>query len=548
MSAKEEAMNDHKRPKVSIFDSTLRDGAQGEGISFSVLDKLKIVQLLDDLGIEYVEAGNPGSNPKDLEFFREVSSLDLKSVKLVAFGSTRRRNTKASDDANLASLLTADTPYVSIFGKSWDFQVTDIIRTTLKENLAMISDTVAYMTSCNKKVIFDAEHFYDGYIENEKYAIETIRAAVDAGAVSIALCDTRGGTVPSLIGSITRRIVDMFEGVEIGIHAHNDISCADASSLIAVENGARSVQGTLVGFGERCGNANLSTIIPSLQLKMGYDVISPEALSHLTLTAHSLSEIANVSIPHGTAYVGRSAFTHKGGMHIDGIGKNPRSFEHIQPELVGNERRVLMSEVSGRATILKQIKKYAPHLEKDAPETKKIIDSLKRLEMSGYQFEGAESSFELIIAKHLGKYTPFFTLDHYKTFGEMPNNGQTETSHTAVVKVFVNKESAIEVAQGDGPVHALDKALRKVLNNFYPQLSQIHLSDYKVRVLDSLNASAATVRVLIETTDGECSWSTVGVSTDLIEASWMALVDSIEYRLMKEGVIPSSTHTKGEHV
>ena len=541
-------MNNSTKEKVAIFDSTLRDGAQGEGISFSVLDKLKIVQLLDDLGIDFVEAGNPGSNPKDLEFFHEVSSLNLKCVKLVAFGSTRRRNTLASEDANLASLLSANTPYVSIFGKSWDFQVTDIIKTTLKENLAMISDTVSYLVGQGKQVIFDAEHFYDGYLENKKYALQTIQVAIDAGAKSIALCDTRGGTVPTSIAAITKEVIHKFPTVEFGIHAHNDISCADASSLAAVESGARVVQGTLVGFGERCGNANLATIIPTLQLKMGYDVISSHALSQLTLASHSLSEIANISIPHGTPYVGRSAFTHKGGMHIDGIGKNPRSFEHIQPELVGNERRVLMSEVSGRATILKQIKKYAPHLEKDAPETKKIIDSLKRLEMSGYQFEGAESSFELIIAKQLGKYTPFFTLDHYKTFGEMPNTGESETSHTAVVKVFVNKVSAIEVAQGDGPVHALDKALRKVLNNFYPQLAQIHLSDYKVRVLDSLHASAATVRVLIETTDGECSWSTVGVSTDLIEASWKALVDSIEYRLMKEGVIPSSTHTKGEHV
>ena len=316
---------------------------------------------------------------------------------------------------------------------------------------------------------------------------------------------------------------------------------------MAVEAGARQVQGTLVGFGERCGNACLATIIPTLQLKMGFEVISDDALSHLTLVSHSVAEIANVSIPHGTPYIGRSAFTHKGGMHIDGIGKNPRSFEHIDPESVGNERRLLMSEVAGRASILKRINRYAPQLGKEAPETIQIIDTLKQMEMNGYQFEGAESSFELVIAKHLGKYKPYFELDHYKTLGEKPLTGGPETSHTAVVKVAVDGETAITAAQGDGPVHALDKALRKVLENFYPLLSTIHLTDFKVRVLDSEQASAAKVRVLIETTDGEYSWSTVGVSTDIIEASWMALVDSIEYKLMKEGVVPPTAHPQGEN-
>ncbi len=543
----------HNNNSVEIFDSTLRDGAQAEGISFSVLDKIKIVQLLDTLGVDYIEAGNPGSNPKDLEFFQEVQTLKLKNVKLVAFGSTRRRNSSASEDVNISSLISAGTKWVSIFGKSWDFQVTDIIKTTLKENLNMICDTIEYLVSKGKQVIFDAEHFYDGYIENKKYAIQTVLEAAKAGAKSIALCDTRGGTIPSVIRDATSDVVELFKkeypDVIIGIHAHNDSSCAEANSLIAVEMGARQVQGTLVGFGERCGNTNLATIIPTLQLKMGFDVLSSDQLASLTHISHSVAEIANISIPHGTPYIGRSAFTHKGGMHIDGVSKNPASFEHIPPEVVGNERRLLMSEVAGRATILKRIQKYAPHLDKDAPITKKIIDSLKQLEMSGYQFEGAESSFELVIAKILGKYTPYFTLDHYKTFGEMPiRGGESLTSHTAVVKVFVNKESAIEVAQGDGPVHAIDRALRKVLENFYPQLSSIHLSDYKVRVLDSMHASAAKVRVLIETTDGENTWSTMGVSTDLIEASWMALVDSIEYKLMKEGVVPSTHHTKGDTV
>ena len=536
--------------RIELFDSTLRDGAQGEGISFSVLDKIKIVQLLDEIGVDYVEAGNPGSNPKDLEFFREVSNLSLKNVKLVAFGATRRRNIDVTEDANLASLIQAGTDYVSIFGKSWDFQVTDIIRTTLEENLAMIRDTIGYMVSQGKGVIFDAEHFYDGYIENKEYALKTVLEAAEAGAQSIALCDTRGGTIPSIIADATREVVKLLENeypdLVIGIHTHNDISCAEASSLLAVEAGARQVQGTFIGFGERCGNANLATIIPSLQLKLGYDVLTPEALSHLTYTSHAIAEISNISIPHGTAYIGRSAFTHKGGMHIDGVSKNPKAFEHIAPEDVGNERRFLTSEVSGRSTILKQIQKYAPDLDKNAPQTTHIIDKLKTLEMEGYQFEGAESSFELVIAKELGKYTPFFSLDHYRTLGEMPPTGDAETSHTAVVKVFVNGQSAIEAAQGDGPVHALDKALRGVLETFYPCLAQIRLTDYKVRVLDSMHASAAKVRVLIETSEEEMSWSTMGVSTDIIEASWLALVDSIEYKLMKEGVIPASDHTKGE--
>jgi 2-isopropylmalate synthase len=536
--------------RISLFDSTLRDGAQAEGISFSVLDKLKIVKLLDDLGVDYAEAGNPGSNPKDLEFFQEVSKLQLNHVKLVAFGATRRRDIAVAEDANIISILSAQTDAVAIFGKSWDFQVTDIIRTSLKENLAMIRDTIAYLVSHGKEVIFDAEHFFDGYLANPTYAMETVMVAVEAGAASVALCDTRGGVIPSVIAKATKVVFDAlatdYPDVMIGIHTHNDCACAEASSLMAVESGARQVQGTLVGFGERCGNACLATLIPTLQLKMGLEVLSSEALSRLTLVARSVAEIANVSIPRGTAYIGRSAFTHKGGMHIDGIGKNPESFEHINPELVGNERRLLMSEVAGRAMVLKRIQRYAPELDKEAPQTKHIIDVLKNMEMNGYQFEGAESSFELVIAKHLGKHSSYFTLDHYKTFGERPLMGSSDTSHTAVVKVAVNGTSGIAVAQGDGPVHALDRALRKVLEDFYPSLKHIHLSDFKVRVLDSKDATAAKVRVLIETTDGETSWSTVGVSTDIIDASWLALVDSIEYKLMKEGVLPPNKQQEGD--
>lgn len=525
-----------------MFDSTLRDGAQAEGISFSVLDKLKIVKALDALGIDYVEAGNPGSNPKDLEFFQAVEKMNLNHVKLVAFGSTRRRDIHVSKDANIKSLVSANTKAVSIFGKSWDFQVTDIIRTTLEENIAMIFDTIKYLAEMDKEVIFDAEHFYDGYVENPEYAIKTIEAAADAGAASVVLCDTRGGSTPSYVYEVTKLVVDLFKekypNVDIGIHAHNDSSFADANSVMAVEAGARQVQGTLVGFGERCGNARLASIIPTLELKMDYEVLGAEALTRLFSVSRSIAEIANVSIHRGTPYIGKSAFAHKGGMHIDGIAKNPKSFEHIDPEAVGNSRRVLMSEVAGRATILKRIQRYAPLIDKEDQQTKDIMEALKQMEAEGYQFEGAESSFELIIAKHLGKYKPYFSLDHYKTFGERPLGSNPDEGHTAVVKVNVDGKSAIDVAQGDGPVHALDNALRKVLGDFYPILSTIHLTDYKVRVLDSQQASAAKVRVLIETSDSENSWSTIGVSTDIIEASWMALVDSIEYKLMKEGISP----------
>ena len=532
--------------RVFLFDSTLRDGAQAEGISFSVLDKLKIVKLLDELGVDFVEAGNPGSNPKDLEFFKEASKLKLAHAQLVAFGSTRRASIPIEEDLGTKHLLTAGTDVVSIFGKSWDFQVTDIIRTTLKENLQMIGDTIAYLVAQGKQVIFDAEHFFDGYSLNREYAIETVRSAIQAGATTVALCDTRGGSLPSFVARATADIVELVDSMQanviVGIHTHNDSSCADASSLLAVDSGARHVQGTLVGFGERCGNANLAAMIPSLQLKMGYEVLCEDSLAKLTLIARSVAEIANVGIPDGMPYVGLRAFTHKGGMHIDGISKNPESFEHINPELVGNERRLLMSEVAGRAMVLKRIQQYEPSIKKDDSRTKAIVDSLKRMELAGYQFEGAESSFELVICKHLGTYRPYFVLDHYKTFGEFPHLGGGEESHTAVVKVKVDGKSAIAVAQGDGPVHAMDKALRKVLEAFYPSLNSMHLSDYKVRVLDSRSATAARVRVLIETTDGTATWSTVGVSSDIIEASWMALVDSIEYKLMKEGIAPPEIH------
>lgn len=530
--------------KVELFDSTLRDGSQAEGISFSVQDKLKIVSLLDELGVAYIEAGNPGSNPKDLEFFRSASQLDLKHAKLVAFGSTRRRNISCAEDANLTSLLGANTPAVAVFGKSWDFQVTEIIRTTLDENLAMISDTVSYLKAAGREVIFDAEHFFDGYKSDSAYAMACLRAAVDAGASTLALCETRGGALPSEVYEATKAVVKEFcragasQQVKVGIHTHDDSGCAVASSLEAVRAGATHVQGTLLGFGERCGNACLATVAADLELKLGVEALPEGSLEQLTRICRAVAEIANVRIPHNVPYIGRSAFSHKGGMHIDGVTKNPASFEHIEPSAVGNERRMLMSEVAGRALLLQRIHRVAPELDKDDPRTKELMDTLKELEAEGYQFEGAESSFELVIRKHLGHWQPYFELVHYQTTGVHPLADESDETHTAVVKVRVDGQSAITAAEGAGPVNALDQALRKVLEQFYPALKKVHLTDFKVRVLDSKSATASKVRVLIESTDGDRSWSTVGVSRDIIEASWLALSDSIEYKLIADGTPP----------
>jgi 2-isopropylmalate synthase len=516
--------------KLTIFDSTLRDGAQGEGISFSVEDKLKILAVMDRMEIPYVEAGNPGSNPKDLEFFRRVAGLKLKHSRLAAFGSTRRRDIAVEDDANVQSMLVADTPVVVIFGKSWDFHVTDIIKTTLEENLKMIADTLGFFHKKGKEVIFDAEHFFDGYKNNPDYAIKALRAAAGAGASTLVLCDTNGGCLPLEIFEITRTVVESVPGVAIGIHCHNDSGVAVANSVMAVEAGATHIQGTFIGFGERCGNANLSSIIPTLQLKRKFRCLSDKALTLLTSAAIEVAEIANVIIPNGAPYVGRSAFAHKGGMHIDAVNKNPLSFEHVVPDSVGNERRILMSEVSGRSTILGRIQQVAPGLNKDSDETRRIIDRLKELEMEGYQFEGAESSFNLVIRKTLGQHKPFFTLDHFRVMAEQPGI-EGRDSCSAIIKIFVEGREEITAAQGDGPVNALDTALRKALDVFYPQLREIRLTDYKVRVLESGEATASRVRVLIESTDGAMQWTTVGVSTDIIQASWLALVDSIEYKL-----------------
>jgi len=520
--------------KLTILDSTLRDGAQGEGISFSVKDKIHICQALDELGIQYIEAGNPGSNPKDMEFFQEIKKIKLKNASVCAFGATRRKDTTCAQDAQIQSLLNAGTDTVVIFGKSWDFQVKEIIKTSLTENLAMIKETCAYLTKKGRTVFYDAEHFFTAYEQNKDYAFKTLQAAVEGGASIICLCETKGGFMIDECRKAVADVVATFGSkVKIGIHTHNDCGLAVANSLVAVSEGAVHVQGVLLGFGERTGNANLSTIIPDLQLKMGYECIPAANMKKLTAICNQIAEITNISMNQQSPYVGKSAFAHKAGMHIDAVLKNPFAYEHIEPEVVGNNRVFLMSEVAGRATIIEKINRFAPQIKKDDKIVEKIIARMKELEKQGYQFEGADGSFELMVRKVLGQYQPFFKLHYYTTNGSNPRP-EEGVCCCAQTKVEVDGKIEITAGEGDGPVNALDIALRKALEKFYPLVSQIRLVDFKVRVLDGQAATAAKVRVIIESTDGQMNWTTVGVSADLIEASWIALSDSFEYKLIRD--------------
>ncbi|MEN6492374.1 MAG: citramalate synthase [Rectinema sp.] len=518
--------------KLEMFDTTLRDGAQTEGVSFSVSDKLAVVKTLDAFGVRYIEAGNPGSNPKDMEFFAAASDLNLQHAKLVAFGSTKRKNIPVEDDGNVRSLLQANTSCVAIFGKSWGLHVTEVLSTTFEENLRCVLETVRFFREKGKEVIFDAEHFFDGCRSNRDYALDVLGAAVEGGADVLVLCDTNGGTMPLQVYEIVELVCGRFPGMRIGIHCHNDMGCAVANSMLAVKAGAVHVQGTFTGIGERCGNADLGIIIPNLQLKGGYECISGN-LEKLCETEIKIAEIANLPVPHNKPYVGESAFAHKGGMHIDGVDKVSHSFEHIDPTFVGNRRRFLLSEVSGKKAVLLKIRDVAPELTKDSPETAKILDKLKELEHEGYQFEAADASFELLVKKVIGKFRPHFDLNMYRASSESPAP-DGEMNSNAMIKIKVDGSAETTAAVGNGPVNALDLALRKALCVFYPELSNVHLIDYKVRVLETGRATGSRVRVLIESTDGHRKWITVGVSTDIIEASFVALVDSLEYKLCME--------------
>lgn len=517
--------------KIEILDSTLRDGAQGEGISFSLSDKLRITRALDEFGVDYVEAGNPFANPKDLSFFERMKQEPLKQARLCAFGSTRRKGIGAAEDANLRSLLAAGTQTVVIFGKSWDLHALQVLKVSLQENLDMIGDTVRYLKGRGLEVIFDAEHWFDGYRHNSAYALQVLQAARTAGADLLCLCDTNGGALPRFVYDSVKAVRAALPDGKLGIHCHNDIGCAVASSLSAVEAGADQVQGCFTGIGERCGNADLSVVIPNLKLKMGCtDTLGD--LRRLSGTVVKIMDTANMPVPGSKPYVGASAFAHKAGMHVDGVRKVSASFEHIDPELVGNSRRFLLSEVAGRTAILARLQAIAPGLDRDAPELLEIVKKLKELEQEGFQFEAADASFELMVLRSLKRFVPHFQLGMYRTSGEFPPP-DGETSANAMLWVQVDGDRETAAAMGNGPVHALDGALRKALSVFYPQLSKVRLVDFKVRVLTGEEATASKVRVLIESTNGDFNWVTVGVSTDIIAASWQALSDSIEYILHK---------------
>ncbi len=516
--------------KVDIFDSTLRDGAQARGINYSLSDKLQMLILLDSLGVDYIEAGNPASNPKERQFFEEAVKVTLNHARLVAFGSTRRKNTPVETDAGVKALMDAGTQAVAVFGKAWDLHATEVIGTTLEENLNMIYDTLKFLKDNGKEVMFDAEHFFDGYKANPEYAIEVLKTASRADADVIVLCDTNGGTMPEEMKAAVQASLNAVNK-KLGIHAHNDTELAVANSIIAVQQGACHVQGTLLGFGERTGNARLSSIIPNLQLKLGYDCIG-DNIGKLYAVAREAAEITNLSFDESLPYVGRNAFAHKGGMHIDGLRKAKGSFEHIEPSIVGNSREFLLSEVAGKSAMYEKLKDIFPDVAEDKAEVSRLMETLKNMESEGFSYEGAESSFKLFVMKELGMHKSKFSLVHFKVSDE-PTHQNTFGAY-AVVKVDVDGENRMAAAEGNGPVNALDKALREALGAFFPALKGVTLTDYKVRVLDTDAATAAKVRVVIESSNGERYWRTMGVSTDVIEASLFALIDSIDYLLLDE--------------
>jgi len=519
--------------RIELFDTTLRDGSQREGISFSVTDKLKIAQKLDKLGIHYIEGGFAGSNPKDMEFFERAKKLKFKNSKLVAFGSTRRKGVKAEDDSNLRALASCGTSAVCIVGKCWHIHVERALRTTLQENLNMISESVAFLKEKGLEVFFDAEHFFDGYKDNPDYAIACLKAAESAGADCLVLCDTNGGTLPFEVKDIITKVEKEVQA-QIGIHTHNDAECAVANSIVAVQAGATHVQGTINGYGERCGNANLCSIIPALQLKLGIEVLSPEQLKLLTEVSHYVSEIANLSPYPQQAYVGQSAFAHKAGLHTSAVEREEYGYAHIDPSLVGNIQRVVVSELAGKSTIILKAQELGIDLSSEPHKVNDILNRIKGLEHIGYHFDAADASLEIFLRKSLGIHPTFFKLERFRVIMEKREDGKVATE--ATIKLSVGGKEIIETAEGNGPVNAIDKALRKAIGSMYPALNDIELNDFKVRVLDEKKGTAAVTRVLIESGDGQKTWGTIGVSENIIEASWQALVDSIEYGLMHKKV------------
>ncbi|HEV8341129.1 MAG TPA: citramalate synthase [Candidatus Binatia bacterium] len=517
---------------VLIYDTTLRDGCQAEDISFTLEDKLRIAEKLEELGLDYVEGGFPGSNPRDQEFFKAVKKLKLKRTKVAAFGMTRKPSSNPSQDLSLKMLLDADTPVVTLVGKTWDLHVRDDLRISKKANLEIIADSIAFMKGRVDEVIFDAEHFFDGYRSNPEYALECLEAAQEGGADWIVLCDTNGGRLPSDITEAITRLKNLISK-PLGIHCHNDGELAVANTLAAVEMGVRQVQGTINGFGERCGNLNLCSVIADLQLKMGKKCVEPAQLKKLREVSHFLYELANIHPNKHQPYVGDSAFAHKGGMHVAGILKNRETYEHIDPELVGNRQRVLVSDLAGRSNIVYKAREYGIELKSDDHAVQEILRRIKDLENQGYEFEAAEASFELLIQEALGRKKKNFRLVGFRAIDEKRKEGEPPISE-ATIMVEVDGTMEHAAAMGNGPVNALDEALRKALTKFYPSLKEVQLLDYKVRVLSSGEGTGASVRVLIESGDKKDRWGTVGVSHNVIEASWQALVDSIDYKLYKD--------------
>jgi 2-isopropylmalate synthase len=527
---------------VYIYDTTLRDGAQTGGVSFSLEDKLRITRALDELGVHYIEGGWPGSNPKDLAYFNEVKKLNLKNSKLVAFSSTKRKGLKIEEDANIQQLVRTEVPAVTIFGKSWDLHVTQDLRISLEENLELIYETISYLKRYFDEVFFDAEHFFDGYKSNREYAVKTLKAAEEAGADCLVLCDTNGGTLwyetEEIIDAVLKEV-----RAPLGIHAHNDSDMAVVNSLIAVRKGAVQVQGTINGLGERTGNANLCSIIPNLVLKMGIESIPKENLKKLYSVSGLVAELSNRPHPVNLPYVGENAFAHKAGVHVSAVEKNPELYEHVKPESVGNRRKIMISELSGRSNIVSKAKEFGIILDKKSPEVKEVLEKIKELEAQGYHFEGAEGSFELLLKETLGLTKKYFELKGFRVLTEKRSEDE-EAYAEATIKVEIPEEVAKErgikdrfehtAAEGRGPVEALDRALRKALEKFYPSIKEVKLTDYKVRILNETSGTAASPRVLIVSTDGKRKWGTVGVSPNVIEASWLALVDAFKFKLMKD--------------
>ncbi len=517
--------------QIIIYDTTLRDGTQGEQVNLSAEDKLRIAKKLDEYGIPYVEGGWPGSNPKDARFFELARKSTFSATRITAFGSTRRSKIRPEEDKNIEALLKTETETLAVFGKSWDLHASQILEVALEENLEMIEDSVAYLKDKGREVLFDAEHFFDGYKYNSDYALKSIKAAMDGGADTIVLCDTNGGSMPEEIENITRKVMAV-SSVPVGIHTHNDCGLALANSLVAVKAGAAMVQGTINGYGERCGNVDLISVIGNLQLKMGAQCVSQKRLKQLTELSRFVSEVANVPPLNQRPFVGKSAFAHKGGVHVSAIVKNPAAYEHMDPEQMGNRRRVLVSDLSGKSNIEYKSREMGIRLGGDGFDSRKIVREIKEREDKGYQYDAAEGSLELLIKKATGQFEEPFILESFRVSVEKNRGGGT--SSQATIKITVGDDEEITAAEGDGPVNALDNALRKALTKFFPQIKEMGLVDFKVRVIDGSDATAAKVRVQIESRDTREIWSTIGVSNDIIEASWQALADSVLYKLSKE--------------